>query len=204
MNEKDHQELVRAVRLATIEASEVPKMHTLSNPVRSLPSVLLYYLATAFCHDGQHIEPIMPARISGGGLPADTVMLDAQSAILSFTCVSAPMFRAKIERVAAAEAIDVVLMRCCLTTGDLLPIAADVVLAGGGLAPFSLNDMALYRHDDGGLWLVPHGFGGAIRFELHGLELYLVPPYQTLADRAGGIYRTASELAALLFPQEAC
>jgi hypothetical protein len=50
---------------------------------------------------------------------------------------------------------------------------------------------------------VPFGFGAAIRFEPHGLELYLVPPYETLAVRAHGIYRAASDLAERLYPQEA-
>jgi hypothetical protein len=172
-------------------------MQSLTNPVRSLPHVLLHYLASGF---GQ---PEVPVLVSGGGMPADTVLFDAQSAILSFTCVAAPMFRAKIERLAAAPSIDVILVRCCQTAGDLLPVSIDIVLAGGGLAPFKLEELALYRHDDGGLWLVPFGFGAAIRLEAHGLELYLVPPYATLAERADGIYRAASDLAERLYPQEA-
>ncbi|WP_294192848.1 hypothetical protein, partial [uncultured Sphingomonas sp.] len=115
----------------------------------------------------------------------------------------APMFRSKIERLAADQSIDVMLVRCCLTGGDLLPVSIDVVLAGGGLVPFKLEDLALYRHDDGGLWLVPVGFGGAIRLEAHGLDLYLVPSYDTLAERADGIYRAASDVAERLYPQEA-
>jgi hypothetical protein len=50
---------------------------------------------------------------------------------------------------------------------------------------------------------VPFGFGAAIRLEAHGLELNLTPPYETLADRADGIYRAASDLAERLYPQEA-
>ena len=134
-------------------------------------------------------------------MPADTVLFDAQAAILSFSCVAAPMFRAKIERLAIAQSIDVMLVRCCLTSGDLLPVSVDVVLAGGGLKPFKLQELALYRHQDGALWLVPFGFSAAIRLEPHGLELNLVPPYQTLAERAAGIYRVASDLAELLYPQ---
>ncbi len=89
------------------------------------------------------------------------------------------MFRSKIERLATDQSIDVMLVRCCLTGGDLLPVSIDVVLAAGGLTPFKLEDLALYRHDDdGGLWLVPFGFGGAIRLEAHGLELYLCHPMQ--------------------------
>jgi hypothetical protein len=172
-------------------------MQSLTNPVHSLPHVLLNYLATGFG------KPEVPAMVSGAGMPADTVLFDAQSAILSFTCVAAPMFRTKIVRLATAQSIDVMLVRCCLTGGDLLPVSVDVVLAGGGLAPFKLEELALYRHDDGGLWLVPFGFGAAIRLEAHGLELNLTPPYETLADRADGIYRAASDLAERLYPQEA-
>lgn len=172
-------------------------MQSLTNPVHSLPHVLLHYLATGFG------KPEVPALVSGAGMPADTVLFDAQSAILSFTCVAAPMFRAKIERLATAQSIDVMLVRCCLTGGDLLPVSVDVVLAGGGLVPFKLEELALYRHDDGGLWLVPFGFGAAIRLEAHGLELNLMPPYETLAERADGIYRAASDLAERLYPLEA-
>jgi hypothetical protein len=175
-------------------------MHTLSHPVGSLPGILFDYMAGAFAGGAGTVEPVL---VSGAGMPADTIMLEAQSVVLGFTCVAAPMFRAKVERLAVDRSIDVMLVRCCMTSGDLLPIAVDVVLAGGGLAPFRLDGLALYRHIDGGLWLVPGGFGGAIRLELHGLELYLVPPYDTLAERAAGIYRTAAELAALLYPNDA-
>jgi hypothetical protein len=170
-------------------------MHSLTNPVRSLPHVLLHYLATGFG------KPEVPALVSGGGMPADTVLFDSQSAVLSFTCVAAPMFRAKIERLAIAQSIDVMLVRCCLTGGDLLPVSVDVVLGGGGLTPFKLQELALYRHEDGALWLVPFGFGAAIMLEPHGLELYLVPPYATLVERAAGIYRVASDLAESLYPR---
>jgi hypothetical protein len=172
-------------------------MQFLTNPVHPLPHVLLHYLASGFG------KPKVPALVSGGGMPADTVLFEAQSAFLSFTCIAAPMFRAKIERLATAQSTDVMLVRCCLTGGDLLPVSIDVVLAGGGLVPFKLEELALYRHDDGGLWLVPFGFGAAIQLEAHGLELYLVPPYDTLADRAHGIYRVAADLAERLYPQEA-
>jgi hypothetical protein len=126
-------------------------MQFLSKPVRTLPGVLLSYLATGFG------APDDPTIVAGGGLPADSLLFEAQSAILSFTCVAAPMFRDKIERVAAERSIDVMLVRCCMTAGDLLPVSLDVVLAGGGLDTFAMDDLALYRHVDGGLWLVPHG-----------------------------------------------
>jgi hypothetical protein len=171
-------------------------MQFLSKPVRTLPGVLLSCLAAGFG------VPDDPTIVAGGGLPADSLLFDAQSAILSFTCVAAPMFRDKIERVAAARSIDIMLVRCCLTTGDLLPVSVDVVLAGGGLDPFAMEDLSLYRHGDRGLWLVPYGSGGAIHLKPHGLELWPVPPYRSLVERADGIYRTASELAALLYPGE--
>lgn len=172
-------------------------MQPLTNPVQALPQALFNYLAPSFC------KPEVAALVSGGGMPTDTLLFDGRSVALSFTCVVAPMFRAKIERLAADQSIDVMLVRCCLPGGNLLPVSLDVVLAGGGLVPFQLEELALYRHDDGGLWLVPFGFGAAIRLEAYGLELYLVPPYQLLAERADGIYRASSELAERLYPQEA-
>lgn len=172
-------------------------MQSLANPEYSLPRVFLKYIVTSFD------QPEVPVLLSGAGMPADTVLIEARSLIVSITCVAAPAFRGKIERLATAQSIDVMLVRCGLTGNDLLPVAIDVMLAGGGLDPFKLEDLALYRHDDGALWLVPIGFGGAIRLEAHGLELYLVPPYETRAERAAGIYRAASDLAERLYPLEA-
>jgi hypothetical protein len=80
-------------------------MDFLTTPVQSLPHVLLHYLASGFG------TPEVPALVSGGGMPADTLLFDAQSVILSFTCVAAPMFRAKVERLAADQSIDVMLVR---------------------------------------------------------------------------------------------
>lgn len=174
-------------------------MNNLLKPARSLPSVLCGYLAAELGGD------TCPATIvSGAGMPADTVYLEAAATIIGFTCVSAPMFRAKVHKLASTQSLDVVLVRCCLTTADILPVSADVTLAGGGLTPFNMHDLAIYRHDDDALWLVPLGFCGAIRLAAEGLELCLVPPYQTLIERAEGIYRAAGELASLLYPQGGC
>jgi hypothetical protein len=171
-------------------------MNHLLKPARSLPSVLYSYIAAELVDDLSTATIVV-----GGGMPSDTVYLEAVSTVLGFTCVAAPMFRAKVHKLASTQSLDVVLLRCCLTSADILPISADVTLAGGGLAPFDLHDLALYRHGDATLWLVPTGFGGAIRLCADGPELCLVPPYQTLVERAAGIYRTAGELAALLYPQ---
>jgi hypothetical protein len=171
-------------------------MNHLLKPARSLPSVLYSYIATELVDD-----PSTATIVAGSGMPSDTVYLEAVSTILGFTCVAAPMFRAKVHKLASMQSLDVVLLRCCLTPADILPISADVTLASGGLAPFDLHDLALYRHGNATLWLVPAGFGGAIRLCADGLELCLVPPYETLVERANGVYRTAGELAALLYSQ---
>lgn len=171
-------------------------MSSLTRPAGSLPHVLLHYLAGGFGLSD------VPALLTGENMPADFALLGARSTIVAFTCVAAPAFRERILRLATAQSIDVLLVRCCLSSADLLPLSLDVVLAGGGLAPFTLEDLALYRHDDGALWLAPARFGAAIRLESHGLELRLVPPYETLAERADGIYRAACDLAELLYPAE--
>lgn len=173
-------------------------MNSYLKPARTLPDVLYSYVAAVLVHD-----PWAATIVSGDGMPINTVHMPAARAILSFTCVQKPMFRRKVHTLARSRSIDVVLLRCCLTPGDILPVAADATLAGGGLVPFDMNDLSLYRHHDTGLWLVPEGFGAAIRLGLDGIELCLVPPYKTLLERAQGIYRTAGELAALIYPQEA-
>jgi hypothetical protein len=172
-------------------------MIPLLKPANALPEALQHHVAAELLDDPSTIT-LSP----GGGMPADTVYLPAARVILSFTCVTQPMFRNKVHDLARDSSIDVILLRCCLTPGDILPIMADLTLAGGGLAPFDLHDLSLYRHRDRKLWLVPEGFGGAIRLGHGGAELCLVPPYETLVERADGIYRSASELAALLYPSK--
>jgi hypothetical protein len=172
-------------------------MIPLLKPANALPDVLQHYVAAELLDD-----PSTITLLPGGGMPADTIHLPAARVILSFTCVTSPMFRNKVNDLAYGFAIDVILLRCCPTPGDILPITADVTLAGGGLAPFGMHDLSLYRHPDRSLWLVPEAFGGAVRLGRSGAELCLVPPYETLVERADGIYRSASELAALLYPSE--
>jgi hypothetical protein len=172
-------------------------MIPLLKPANALPDVLQYYVAAELLDD-----PFTITLLPGGGMPADTIHLPAARVILSFTCVASPMFRNKVHDLARDSSIDVILLRCCLTPGDILPITADVTLAGGGLAPFDMHDLSLYRHPDRTLWLIPAGFGGAIGLGLGGAELCLIPPYETLVERADGIYRSASELAALLYPSK--
>lgn len=172
-------------------------MIPLLKPANTLPGALHYYVAAELLKNLSIIT-----SWPGGGMPADTVILPAARVILSFTCVTGPMFRNKVHDLACDSAIDVILLRCCLTPGDILPVTADVTLAGGGLAPFDMHDLSLYRHRDRKLWLVPEAFGGAIRLGHGGAELCLVPPYETRVERADGIYRSASELAALLYPSK--
>jgi hypothetical protein len=172
-------------------------MIPLLKPANSLHEALQYYVTAELLDDPSAIT-LSP----GGGMPAETVHLPAAGVILSFTCVASPMFRNKVHDLAHDSSIDVILLRCCLTPGDSLPIMADVTLAGGGLTPFDMHNLSLYRHRDRKLWLVPEGFGGAIRLGHGGAELCLVPPYETVVERADGIYRSASELAALLYPSK--
>lgn len=173
-------------------------MNSLIKPARTLPDVVYTYVAAELVGDLSDAE-----LLSGGGMPIDTVHLPAARAVLSFTCVQKPMFRAKARRLARELSLDVVLLRYCLTPSDILPVSADVTLAGGGLEPFDMTDLSLYRHDDSSLWLVPGGFGAAIRLGRDGVELCLTPPFDTLVERATGIYRTACELAEALYPQAA-
>lgn len=173
-------------------------MTYLLKPANALPDILYDYVAAEL------VDDLSTATLStGGGMPSGTVYLPAARVILSFTGVSQPMFRNTVHDLARKRSIDVILLRCCLTPADILPISADVTLAGGGLAPFDLRDLSVYRHEDRSLWLVPAGFGAAIRLGCDGAELCIVPPYETLVERADGIYRTASELAALLYPLDA-
>lgn len=173
-------------------------MTYLLKPANAFPDILHNYVAAEL------VDDLSTATLStGGGMPSGTVYLPAARVILSFTGVPQPMFRNTVHDLARKRAIDVILLRCCLTPADILPISADVTLAGGGLAPFDLLDLNVYRHEDRSLCLVPAGFGAAIRLGGDGAELCIVPPYETLVERADGLYRTAGELAALLYPLEA-
>lgn len=170
-------------------------MKNLLYPARALTGALSGYLLAALA------DPVGPVQIAGSGLPADTLLVEERSAVLCFTCVAPPMFRSKLRRLAAEQAIDVVLVRCCKTPLDVLPASVDVSLGGGGLVPFNMYDLAIYRHTDGVLWLVPDLFGAAVRIGAEGFEVCLVPPYETSAERAGGVYRATAEMATLLYPQ---
>jgi hypothetical protein len=166
------------------------------NRPRSVASVLCNYLLAAF-----DPEPRI-TRMVGCGLPADTVSVHRQDVVLSFTCLSAPHFRAKVRAAAQMQSRDVVLVRSCRGT-DVFPVLADVTLCGGGLAGFDLYDLELYRHQDQSLWLVPPLFSAAVLLSADGLILQMVPPYSTVRQRAAGIYRATAEIAAEIFPQVA-
>jgi hypothetical protein len=131
------------------------------------------------------------------GLPFETCFIEGSATIVSVTSSAAPTFRDKVHQLAGDGFLDVVLIRCCSQSSNFHPVSVETTLARDGLAATSLHDLALYRHDDGALWLVPVGFGGAIRIGSDGLELHLVPPYSTLIERAQGIDRAACELASL-------
>lgn len=164
------------------------------NRPRSVASILCSYMATA-------LDPNPGiTRMIGCGLPADTVSVHRQDVILSFTCLSAPHFRAKVRAVAQMHSRDVVLVRSC-RSADVFPVTTDVTLAGGGLAPFDLYDLELYRHQDQSLWLVPPLFSAAVLLSADGLILQMVPPYSTVRQRSTGVYRATAEIAAEIFPQ---
>ena len=162
-------------------------------PPRSVASILCNYMLGAVGLTGITHEP-------GRGMPADTVSVDRQDLVLSFTCLDAPHFRSKVRALARTQARDVVLIRCCRSE-DVFPLNADVTLAGGGLAPFDLRDLDVYRHTDHTLWLVPLNYGPSIELTPEGLVLNLVPPYSTALERAHGIYQSTVEISAELFPQ---
>lgn len=161
----------------------------------SLASVLCNYLLEGLSPD------TACEHMPGNGLPEFTVRVDRQDVVFSFTCVAPPMFSGKVEQLARAQSIDVVLVRCFTESFDALPASVEATLAGGGLVPFTLTDLTLYRHEDDALWLVPTGFGAAVKLTDEGLQLHLVPPYETLIDRAFGIYKSAAEIAERLYPQ---
>ena len=169
-------------------------MHSLANTASTLSAVLLGYVVEAL---GSAVDATL---ISGHGMPADSLLLNPPGVVLSATCVAPPMFRAKALKLARDEALDVILIRCCLTPLDILPASIDVILGGGGLPPFGLHDLAFYRHGDGALWLVQEGFGAAILLAADGLELHLTAPFETLGQRAVGVYFTTAELASLIHP----
>ena len=172
-------------------------MDNLLYPARALTDALCGYLLAALG------DPLGAVQIAGDGMPSDTLHVEDRAAVLSFTCLAPPFFRAKLRKLAADQSLDVALVRCCQTERDVLPVSVDVALGGGGLVPFTLYDTAVYRHGDGALWLVPEQFGAAVRLGADGFMLHLTPPYETRAERAQGVYRATAEMGALLYPQGA-
>lgn len=172
-------------------------MDNLLFPARALTDALCRYLLAGFG------DPSSAVQIAGDGMPSDTLHVEDRAAVLSFTCIAPPFFRSKLKTLAAEQSLDVALVRCCQTERDVLPVSVDVALGGGGLAPFTMYDLAIYRHMDGALWLVPEQFGAAVRLSADGLMVHLTPPYETLAERARGVYHATADMGALLYPQGA-
>jgi hypothetical protein len=172
-------------------------MDNLLYPARALTNVLCGYVLAGLG------DPLGAVQVAGDGMPSDTLHVEDRAAVLSFTCVAPPFFRPELRTLAAEQSLDVALVRCCQTQRDALPVVVDVALGGGGLAPFTLYDTAIYRHGDGALWLVPEQFSAAVRLGADGFMLHLTPPFETLAERARGVYRATAEKGELLYPRGA-
>lgn len=130
------------------------------------------------------------------GLPDHTLVVEDAGAILSITTAPAPRHRDIVRDVATTLEYNVVLFRIADDQ-----ITADVTLGYGSRASLSLRDLTLHQTDSNSWWLVPAGFGPAISISEDGVILELVPPYQSLEERAAGIAQAARLICHIHAPE---
>lgn len=127
------------------------------------------------------------------GLSAVAIHVPGRDAITALTRAAAPIHRAGVEATAMAYAADVVLLRHGVGGSA---VTADIALAAPRCAAWVEHDLALWT-DAGSLWLVPHGFGPSVEVTVNGFFVTLVPPYQTLAERAAGVVEAAQAFSSV-------
>ena len=133
------------------------------------------------------------------GLPTGCVFVPERDALIAVTRATAPLFRTALQRTACTLHADVVLLRVGEEEDALLPVSVDVALAALPCRMWVEHDLAPWT-DDRSLWLVPGGFGPSVSVTADGFSVELVPPYETLAQRAAGIYRAQHMLARVADP----
>lgn len=136
------------------------------------------------------------------GLSSASIHIAERGAMLGVTQTRRPAFRDQLGALAAELSLDVVLLRTAIDD-DRFIVTADVALGLLPGTPWSMSDLALWRGVDGALWLVPSLVGPAVSITPDGFSLELLPPYDTLGQRADGIDRAARDGACLLSPVEA-
>ena len=128
------------------------------------------------------------------GLSAVAIYLPQRDAVVALTSAHAPLFRDGVEETAKSLAADVVLLRTCIV--DALPVvSADIALAAPPCAAWVENDLSLWS-GSGSLWLVPQGFGPSVQISADGFSVALLPPYETLDERAIGVALAAQAFVA--------
>lgn len=153
-------------------------------------------LVLAALDAGEGYEFVAPS-----GLSAVSIYIPNREAIVGLTSAPAPLFRAGVEATAVAYVADVVLLRTVEVDGTPV-VTADVALAAPPCAAWVEHDLTLWTGGDE-VWLVPELFGPAVEVTSKGFKVALVPPYDSLADRAVGIARAARDVARRLQPVEA-
>ena len=169
-------------------------MSTIDLPTRDLASTTLGYVLEALAATSSYTYGGDP------GLPASTVHVEERGALIGVTTASAPAYRSCLDALARAAYYDAALLRVNAVADGLVHVTADVTLALLPCRPWSMIDLALWAGRGGDLWLVSDGFGACVSITEDGLSAELVPPYETLAERAEGVFRAGGRLADLRRP----
>ena len=162
-------------------------------PTFDLESAVLGYLLNALDVSDSYACTLEAA------LPDATIYVEERGAVLTVTTTPTPLFRNAVASLAAEQRYDVVLVRVATVDEDIVRSSVDLSLGLlPGADPWSMNELELWVSSDGALWLVPPAFGPTVSVSNEGFVLELVPPYQTMAQRAAGIIRAGGELASLM------
>ena len=132
------------------------------------------------------------------GLPPGSIVVPERDVMIAATMAPPARYRGAVDRVASERLLDVLLLR--IGNFEDAPIRVDVDLTLAAMPGIWVeNDLRIWT-DYQTRWLVPGGFGASVLISSDGLQLDLVAPFETLAQRDAGITRAEQEMARLLDP----
>lgn len=127
------------------------------------------------------------------GLPAGAVHVDEARMIFAGTPCERPLCSNQMRAAASKTGADIVMAHHGFYPEALNPLTFTVLVHVGG-EPMMLTELVLYRHSDGGFWLVPAGHGPFVAIEVDGLRLDHEAPFITFHQRCDGVCAAAASV----------
>lgn len=143
------------------------------------------------------LEALGPDRprplLADTGLPAGALECPENNLIVAAKVASEPPFDDALLRLAAAGKRDVLLIRHGVHPEAGEPVRVDVAvrtIAG----PLLISGMSFFRHAGGGLHLLPARPDLFVEVGVLGLDLSMLPPWDSWDERERGVDRAAAEI----------